>query len=267
MIVAVAKEGKDVISHIDIEYTRLHGYVYGIPLIVEIGIKEQLAVTQEFVLGEEYEVLTRYNQVVKLILAEVDSLTQIVQDKSYTAYKFMHKESYNLKYNLYRPEESVWGVSLEKYILGSKNQLKIAIFELRKKGLYLSIDENFNVLQTHTKEYENGETQAVYNPTSIQRLDSLPNKRNYSSIEADGTLTKTEMGHDRPKYIPNITKNEIKGLNLFVGAKVLIQSEHENPHALLGEGITFKGEKFALIEKDSIFIKNSLKTIFVLGAI
>lgn len=267
MIVSIEKDGEDVISSIDIKYTYVNGYIYNIPFIIEIGANEHLLEEDKFVLGKLYKAITRYGEEIDLVLSSIEPNSNTVSNTNYTAYKFMHEESYNLLHNLYHPTHKVFGISLEKYIIGSKNQLKIALFELRKKGLHLAVDENYKIVQKQVKEYESAEHKYIIEQVTAQKVHSHSQRKNYSSIEHDGTLTQTDKGHDRPQYIPSITKNEIKGLNLFIAPKIIVQSDHENAQLLLGGEATYKNIKYCIIEKNTIFIKNSVKSVITLGSL
>lgn len=267
MVISVERDNKSVIPSEHIKYTLVTGYIYDIPLIIEVGSRDHLLNENNFTIGERYQVVTRYGHLIDLTLSSITPNSDTISGENYTAYTFMHKESYNLYHNKYSPSHKVFGVSLEKHIVGSSNQLKIAIFELRKKGLYLAVDKDFKIAPKHVKEYENEEDQYILNQVTEQKVHGMPPRKNYSSIEPDGTLARTEKGHDIPKYIPGITGDEIKGLNLFINPRYIIQSGNENGHLCPGGETTFKKEKYCIVEKNVIFIKNSVKSIITIGSL
>ncbi len=270
MIIGVEKDSKDVLSLSDIVYTHINGYMYDIPFIIELGAMEHLINSDILIVGEKYKLITRYNQSLELVLSEVNPHPKTIQGQVSTAYIFMHEESYNLKYNLYPPAQSVWGVKLEKYIIGGKNQLQIAIFELRKKGLTLGFDKDFNIIQRHAKEFSSDEDMYISHQSSAKKTQTLPMRKNYASIEPNGGVGQhadTKRGGGRPYYIPNITKNEINGLNMLVEPQIIVQSDSENIDILLGIGVNFKDKKYCAMERNTIYIKSNLKTIITLGEI
>ncbi|MFT7880454.1 MAG: hypothetical protein ABXS91_08680 [Sulfurimonas sp.] len=267
MVVSVEKDGKNIIPPEFIRYTLVTGYIYEIPLIIEIGSDYHLLNDNDFTIGESYKVVTRYGKEIELVLSDIEPNSDTVSNRNYTGYTFMHEESYNLSHNKYSPEHKVFGISLENYIIGSNNQLKIAIFELRKKGLFLSVDKDFKIAPRHVKEYDNEEDQYIIQQVTAQKIHLHPQRKNYSAIEPDGTLTRTESGSDIPKYIPGITNNEIKGLSLFITPRFIIQSSNENSHLQLGHEATFKEQKYCIIEKNVIFMKNSAKSVITIGSV
>lgn len=267
MIVGVEKDGKNILSTSDIRYVHVNGYMYEVPFIVEIGAMEHLIDSDTLIIGEKYKLVTRYDQHVELVLSKIDPHPKTIQHQQSTAYIFMHEESYNLKHNLYPPTQSVWGVRLSKYIIGGKNQLQIAIFELRKKGLTLGIDEDFKIVQRHVKEFSNDSEKYISYQTIVKKIQIPAIKRNYASIEPTGRKSDTKRGSGRPYYITAITKNEINGLNMLVEPRFIVQSDSENGNLFLGFGVDFKDEKYCVMERNSIYIKDRVKTIITLGKI
>lgn len=267
MVLAVEKEGKDVISSQDIKYTLLSGYVYEIPFFIELGVVDHYLDEDKFEIGDPYTIITRYAERIDLVLSDIIPYTNRVTGKGYTAYVFMHQESYYLKYNKYQPTNKVFGVPLSKYIIGSKNQMKIAILELRKKGLYLAIDDKYKIKQKHVKEYENEEHKYVLGQIAAGKVRTNSIRQNYASIETSGTTADTKRGGDTARYLPEITQNEIKSLNLFVEPKYIIQSNHENATLLLGAEATYKQKKYCVMEKHTFFYKNSVRSVITLGGL
>ncbi len=270
MVVGVEKDGNDVLSQADITYTHVSGFMYDIPLIFELGAIESEIDSDTLIIGEKYNIITRYKHSLEMVLAEVNPHPNTIQGQLSTAYIFMHVESYNLKYNLYPPTQTVWGVKLDKYIIGGKNQLQIAIFELRKKGLSLGYDEDFNIIQRHVKEFVNDKENYISHQTNAKKVHAHPVRKNYSSIQPNGSTGEhadTKRGSGRPYYIPNITKNEINGLNMLVEPRLIIQSDSENFGIQLGVGVDFKEKKYCVMERNSIYIGSKLKTIITLGDI
>jgi len=267
MVIAVAKDGTDILSAKDITYAYVNGYIYDIPFIVELGAIEHRIDAEKLIIGEAYTIVTAYGKTIELTLSEINPHPNTITNQIDTAYIFMHKESYNLKYNLYKPEDNVWGISLKKYIIGGKNQLQIAIFELRKKGLILAIDENFKIIQRHSKEYEGDDDKYIAEPEIEKKIHSMRSRKNYASIEGDGTKANTKRGSGRPYYIPAISKNEINGLNTLLDPKYIIQATHENITINIGAGIIHKETKYCVMEKNTIYIKSKVKTVITLGEI
>jgi len=267
MIVSIEKDDTDVISAPQIKYVLVSGYIYEAPMIIEIGSFEYLIKEDSLIVGEKYKAITRYGTSIDIVLSEIDPNTNTISGKNYTAYKFMHEESYNLFHNLYHPTHKVFGISLKNYIIGSKHQFKIALLELRKKGLHLALDKDFKIVQKQVKEYETVDHNYILELQNIQKIHTKSSRQNYSSIEGSGDTAATKKGDDSPKYLPNITKNEIKGLNLFISPKFIAHSTHENGHLLLGEEVTLKQIKYCVIEKSTIFIKNDVASIITLGSL
>lgn len=262
MIGGVWKDGTEILRHNDITYTHVNGYSYGLPFVIEIGAMEHLIDADKLIIGELYSITTKYNKMVELVLSEVNPHQNTVENQASTAFIFMHLESHFLNHNLYAPSESVWGLSLKKYIIGGKNQLQIAVFELRKMGLMFAVDQDFNVLQRHSTEFLNDEDKFLSNPTSEKNIKRIPARKNYASIELI-----TKKGGDRPNYIPLLTESEIEGLDMFIEPQIILQSDDENPNVTMGYGVIYKESKYCVMEKNAVYIREKLRTIFTLGVI
>lgn len=262
MVLGVRKDGEDILVHNDISYSHVSGYSYGIPFIVELGAMQHLVNTDSLVIGDEFTVAIKYGKPIELTLSKINPNQNTVEGQSSTSFTFMHKESYQLQNNLYKPTDKVWGIDLDKYIIGRKNQLEIAIFELRKKGLMLSVDSDSKVTQRHAKEHKDDEDLYVELQSDIKRVNMASKRRNYSSMKEA-----TKNGGGRPKYIPELTKGEVEALDIFIEAQMIIQSDGENIDLFIGRGVQYENERYCIMEKNAIYISKKHKTVFTLGII
>ena len=262
MIVGVRKDGEDILVYNDISYSHISGYSYGIPFVVEIGAMQHLVNTDNLIIGDKYLIATKYNEEVELVLSKINPNQNTVEGQGSSSFTFMHEESYRVKNNLYKPTDKVWGIELKKYILGRKNQLEIAIFELRKKGLMLAINREYEVTQRHATEHENDEELFIELQSSIKRVDMSSKRRNYSSMKET-----TKKGSGRPMYVPHLTGGEIEALDIFIEAQMIIQSNGENIDLFIGRAVQYEEDKYCIMEKNAIYINKRYKTIMTLGII
>jgi len=253
-----------VLSTLHIKYVFVSGDIYAIPSGIEVGVKEYEFDADSFEIGMEYDLITKHNTKITLTLSEIVHKSR-VDTEVCSAYRFMDKEAYNLKYNLYPPTQKAYGVKLSNYIVGSNKQFDIAIWGLRKGGLHLYCDSNFKVSPIHIKEHQSSEDMAISNITNSVKLRGHPTRKNYGSVEDNGSVGYSQKGNGVALYIPTLKASDIKSLDSFIEPKYIIQSSSDNLHLDLGQGVLYKKEKYCIMKKNTIYYKHYTKTLLELG--
>jgi len=265
MIVGIYKEGIEVLKNADIQYVYIDSYIYGVTNQIELGVIEHLINDGLLIVGEKYTLITKFATEIEVILSEADPLRTRIVDINHTAYVFMNEVLYKLYHSLYPPSQTAFGVSLESHIIGSANQLKIALMELRKKGIINITDPLFTIKQVHILEYKSVEPQYISVIDYKYEIQGVSKRKNYIAIEANGTVSSTLKGHNQPMYMATATKSDIDGLNAKIEPKYIILSSDENLNISLGSTVGLNNLIYCVMEKQSFYYKNRVKVKFILG--
>ncbi|MGW8169657.1 MAG: hypothetical protein ACWGHH_06600 [Sulfurovaceae bacterium] len=271
MVISIHKEDDTtVVEPTSIEYSYIHGYIYDVPFALEIGIKKNHFASDSFKIGEKYQFFTMYgHKNLELVLSEINPTTQRVTGGKSVAFIFVHELTYKLKHNLLPPTAKAFGASLNRHIIGNTNQLKIVIFELRKKGIILGTNldgtKSFDILELHNTEYQIQTPKVPLLIISSKKIDIQRQRQNYSSIEADGSIKQTNRGVDRPLYSPSLTKHDIAGLDMVLEPMYILESKSENLDIPIGSAILHLGETFCVIEKHLFYIGKKFISSMTIG--
>ena len=265
MILAIEKDGVDILQGDNIQHVLVEEFIYDAPLIFKIGVNETTMQEDKFIQGEPYRLITMYNHEINVVLADIESFSTLTGGNTgVTDYIFMEEDSYKLKHNLFPPEATVWGVSLKRHIVGSLNQLETALIELRKMGLSLAISKNLKIIQKQVFEYKGEEGHYIKNIVKAKIEKTISKRNNYAMI-TDGKTDMTTLGAGSGIHIPMMKKEQVQAFNLKIEPKYIIVAKDANLDILLGSAVFFKQEKYSVMEKQTYYSKDKVSAIITLG--
>jgi len=244
----------------DIKVLIKRQYIYGLPLELHIGIKNP---SISFDLRKKYKVVTEKWGDIKMLM--YSTYKDVVGMDIIQFYKFIHPEFESLLDNTFPNEMSLFSVSFKEYIKELDNQFDYFVFGLRKKGLFMSLNNKGLPEQKHTFKalYETPKEikDEVYSVGFIH--DFQLKAQNYYTILDTGEVIRTFNGKSIPQYLPFATKEDINGLDTYIIPKYELKAPVSDFE--IGDIVNIYDDRCVIMEKEVFRYKTNEQTLLVAG--
>jgi hypothetical protein len=244
-----------------LQETDLH--TYDVPLSIKITLKNS---KPELKKGNKYYLfIFNIKQPVMLYLYEINK--KVIAENVYNEYIFIHKEFYILLTNQVVPTSTeILGIKFKQVSLQGETQFAYFMNSLRKKGMFLSLDENLKLkgMFVNNAFMIKGKKVDVGNRFLLKDIRNNSNyKKNYYTILPNGKYASTKNGLGNFYYLPFATENDIKGLDVYLFP--LLQIETNNTETMLGDTISFNNETYVISSMKFLYTTVTKKVIITLS--
>jgi len=260
MIIEILKTKNPIVKKDSVRYTYIEQYIYGCPLMVEVGVLH--FEIGDFKEGEGYRLVTKNNQVLSLVFDGINKDTRF-KDQHTTQLVFVPKPIYLLRNNLLNNGNMALGLKIKNYINGGSNLYKVFLLEMRKAGLIFYVNSSFILSKVHLLKYLKKESKYLPQPIKIKKIEKSGVKYNYCSTSISHKA-KTTTGQGLPILLLHSNKSDINSLDNYIVPKIELEYSKELLENI-GESITFSGIKYVICEKIVAYRGANIKTILVIG--
>lgn len=233
---------------------------YSTPLILKIGVEVDYV---ELDIGSDYKIL--YETWTEVTLKYLKSEVDFIGNRKINYMYFVHSDFFNILSNIVPLNSMVDNVKFEKYINGLSKQLEYFIFEIRKKGVVLTIDNSKDFYTKHiTEMIFNKECKELSEVISIKSIYSNANKKNsYYSIDMS-KIKVTKNTKNFNSFIPFSKEDEIIGLSTYLIEKYEVYSD-DILSMNIGDMFKVNDEKCVVMNKNTFWYLGATKSNSILG--
>jgi hypothetical protein len=261
MIIAIFDMNNNPIaSQTDVKVLIKRQYIYGLPLEFHVGVRNP---SISFDLRKNYKIITEKWGDIKMLM--YSSYKEIIGNDIIQFYRFIHPVFESLLDNTLPNEMSLFSISFKEYIKELDNQFDYFVFGLRKKGLFMSLNNKGLPEQKHTFKALFGEVKEIKDEVyAIDLISDFSLKaQNYYTILDTGEVVRTHNGKNIPQYLPFATKEDINGLDTYIIPKYELKAPVSNLN--IGDIVKIYNDRCIIMEKEVFRYKTNEQTLLVAG--
>jgi hypothetical protein len=245
-----------ILSEKDIIFQHNKSYVYGVAINIQVGTRKQVQIKKDDVVS----ILLENGNIIKLVLHNKDY--ENIDGDVFSRYTFLEEKFSMMINNKVDTTENFLSISFEDYLENANNQLEYFIFNLRKKNLLLSINEDGITTKSHLKTLmlkdEKKIENLIYSDIEYNNI-----MKNFYTILDNGDVVSTKKGIGVSRFLPFSNSDDITSLDSFLVPKFELKGISSN--LSLGDKIVILDEKTIVMETEIFFYKGQQTVVVTSG--
>jgi len=234
-------------------------FCYGVPLEIRVGIPIEVDKLKN---GNVFNLL--FDDIPPLTLTLLDSYSDYIDNKQFQFYSFIHTPFDKIVKNIFPINSSVFGVKFDRYIIGLKKQLFYFTQGLKKKGVILTLDNDYKVVNKHLMSASFDIQKIDKNFYSVKDIISNNyRKKSYYTFDNNQVLSVTKNTIDLPNFLPFHNSQDIQGLSNYLLPRFELFGEYSKYK--IGDKILIDNIKGVVMEKESFTYLGKTKTHLIIG--